>query len=706
MRFLLLLFCLNVSFAYCQDLGSAELLINPKKTYECVEIGVTTSDHINQKIQNFIEGNNNPDSILNPFLDWEILIQATFTNTNSLKKIQRQGFYFKDFQRNSIKNTWEEIAHKYPFRIRFAADEIGYWKCDVVLKIKDISSWDTTLVFEIIENGENGFVKLTEDNKNFQRNGSVIIPIGVNLPHPYVGNNLLYSLNPAEKLNVDAWELFQNDVINYAKMGGKYYRFFMGPSASDIEFEKLGNYLSRLNYAWEIDQMIQTCEKTGMLVDFNMMLHTPLMTAGDYYQYRWDYMDFWPDQKAWPYKDPNVKYCYAQFLNSKKPSDMFSNQETLKYIKQRYRYMVARWGYSSAIMMWEPVSEPWHINQNGYTHETPYDNESGDLERKVMHQFHKEIANYIKNQLQDQNHLIGAVGRFPVEPNNVFSHPIFEVGYNDSTWFDKNIDVISISYYTSSPHKSILSKKGNDNNSCEKGENSMYCTIDKLHKMYGKPVFFAESDHGDNTYICSNMKGNKLDLMRYPISGAAGHFIWAAFGYSYKDNFYEIDERDNWQEVVLAERFFNQNENISIISNYSVQGREKRHFENSIKETKCHEYFVDYAKDNALGYVYNKTFNVHTIRELDNRLADDPCFLKDISLQKKMPISWKPNKLTIQGLIPMRKYILTFYNFENGDFENAFKIKANIFGNTKLIHPILIDTNNYSPFYWYRIQKI
>lgn len=675
--------------------------------YEKVEVGVAPPKILLQQINNFLQNNDvSKHESVNPFLEWELDIRAVFTHIESGKKIVRPGFYYRAMERDERINSWKDIDNNYPLRARFASDLVGKWECSIQLFVHEKTLYTSNPTsFEITTSDNPGYVGLTENNLYFQRGGEVIIPSGINLPHPYMGNNMLYSLYPDEKLKMEAWKMFNDDVQRYANEGGKYFRFFMGPSASDIEFEELGNYYARMNYAWEIDKMLEICESKDVLIDFNMLLHTPFMVAGDYYQFRWDYSNFWPDPKAWPYKDPNPVYCYAKTFNSKTPSDMFINPKAMRYIKQRYKYMLARWGYSTSIMMWEPMSEPWHINENGFDHSTPYDSKEGDLERKAVHLFHKEIAKYIKHDLGD-NHLIGAVGRFPVGDNRIFSNPKIDgIEYNDSTWFDENIDVISISYYTPSPEKSLLSKPGKSALDCEEGENSIYCVVKRLNDVYNKPVFFAESDHGDGTHVCSSMKGNKIDLMRYPISGAAGHLIWAAFGYSYKDQKYEIDERDAWKEAILSEQFFNSDFGKMIFSHKSTQGREKSRIRRSTKYIKNHEYIITKDQQNGIGYIYNRSFNVHTAGSATNETIQEgsPCYISEPDYQIAQEITWKPNKMTLEGLASRQRYVLRYYDFENGRFVNEFEIRANLFGKAKLVHPVLGTTASENPFYWYQL---
>ena len=236
----------------------------------------------------------------------------------------------------------------------------------------------------------------------------------------------------------------------------------------------------------------------------------------------------------------------------------------------------------------------------------------------------------------------------------------------------------------------------------------MYCVIHRLNEVYNKPVFFAESDHGDGTHVCSSMKGNKIDLMRYPISGAAGHFIWAAFGYSYGDQEYAIDERDAWKDVILAEEFFNSAQGNLIFTEKSLQGRERSSIRGSSKPLKNHEYILTEDRLNGLGYLYNRSYNVHTAGSATNEVIAEgsPCYFDESDYQTAQEITWKPNKMSLEGLAARQRYVLRYYDFAQGRFVNEFEIRANLFGKAKLVHPTLGTTASENPFYWYLIAPL
>lgn len=681
------------------------------KKYSKFELGFSLPVELKKSIDDYLYSPKFNRAGINPFVSWDLDVTATFSHRTSGKNFSVDGFYYREMKRNLVSNTWTDENTQYPIRIRFSPPNVGNWTVKVIVKVKGMDKYESqTLTFNVIDSNNKGYVQVHENGRYLERGGEVIIPTGNNIPLPYVKNNLLYSKRD-ESLNVAAWIEFQELVKRYALEGGEYFRFFLSPAATDFEFEEVGYYYDRQNFAWEVDKMIELCEREEVLIDFNMMLHTIVMQLGDYYQYRFDYTNDWPDQDVWTLKNGNRPSGYSKLLNSNMPSDMFLEEESMKYLKERTRYIIARWGYSTAISMFELLSEPWHVDEDGLNHYVPYDSLSreGDKARKAAYNYHHVMAGYIKDSLKHRNHILAAVGKFPVGSTATFSHQVYnENQYVDSTWFDENIDVLSISYYTPHPDKMILSKKENDNNNCEDGENSYACVIERLLNTYEKPVIFGESDHGDGTHNCSGLHAIQIDIMRYAFTNAAGHYVWAGFNYSDGSESNEIqDERESWPGVIASNDFFNSNWQTELYENYGLQGREKSSFKGSDEELVEHQYIINESKDRAAGYVYNKTFNVYTATgELESGIdPESRCYINIPEFRIPTTITWKPQRLKIEGLKSWKKYRILFYGYMDGAFLNEVEVRSNLFGKLKLVHPTLEADKHKNPLIWYRVEE-
>ena len=92
---------------------------------------------------------------------------------------------------------------------------------------------------------------------------------------------------------------------------------------------------------------------------------------------------------AWPLNPWNIKR--GGFLNS--PGEFFTDERARELTRRKYRYFVARWGYSPAIMAWELFNE---------VHWT--DAYSSGNEEQVA-QWHAEMADYLR-KIDPNQHLV------------------------------------------------------------------------------------------------------------------------------------------------------------------------------------------------------------------------------------------------------------------------------------------------------------
>ena len=704
---------------FCQ-LSSPEKInlefINQEKTGVAqnnrLELGVTLPDSILKLIEVYMNGKPNQREGLNPFMSWDINVKAHFTHIESQSKFSAIGFWFTDIEKNQEKNKWDQIETDHQFRIRYAPANLGEYTVHLSVLINNQLEYITDeVLFKVVGSNFKGFVTLNDTTQYLERDGKTIIPTGANLPFPSNKNNLMYSLDKDETLDLAAWEEYSRMVKDYVLAGGEYFRFFMHPSSTDIEFEEVGYYQDRQNFAWEMDNIISICEQNNTLIQFNLMYHSYFMKLGDYYQFKYDYANYWADPAAWPYKDPNFPSGYSKLLNSVTPSDMFLREKGMRYLKERTRYVMARWGYSTSISSFELLCEPWHINENTHVGESPYNELSakGDTARKAVYEYHKQIGSYIKDTIKYNNHLLSAVGRFPVGKTAIYSHSTDEVpGFIDSTWYLDNIDFISISYYSSSPAK-LIHSKSNRNNEFGVDENSMANTIERLRRTYSKPVLFGESDHGDGTHECSDYQGHTIDVMRYPFSGAIGHFIWGAYTVSgeLRANGLIRDETTSWAKIFGAKDYYNSDWFLDLINNKIALGREKNQFRSSEKDIVEHQYIIGNNQEVAAGYVYNRTFNVQTAGAIGKELLmENTCDRLDSNYTTPIAISWRPNRLKVVGLQFFRKYRVLFYGYFDQSLLLQIELRTSFFGKLKLTHPLLFPEKSRTPLLWYKIEKL
>jgi hypothetical protein len=542
--------------------------------YEKLELGVDLLDDIQDKIDAFIVDEDDPNGI-NPFLEWEIDVQAVFTHTSSGAVRNVDGFFFEEFTRNiqpyiltemepfdynTWGGTWEKNEYnQYPFRIRFAPPELGVWECDITVTTNTGTYTYPSFHFNVIPSGNLGYVRVGDNNRFFARGNSTFMPIGPNFAWP----RTYAQLNPSDHAilqdsiigkeqhqNVTAplqtFLNYEGNLLDLASKGANSFRYIMCPWSGDIEFEKLGNYYDRLHIASEIDKMVGLCETNDLTIYFNMSVHYPLesnpfgirhwdWSAGNEYYNERIYDPLTGCYTYVPYfHSDDTPYCYH--INDEftldKPEEFLTHEDAQKYYEQRLRYIVSRWGYSTAIGMWELFSE---ANQIGAMHtnggdnkkyrEYPYKDEAisnnmdcvdfnnniytaSEMRLNVM-AWHSRMSDYIKNILDDPH---------PISASYAGRSRLPDLTHNLS-----NIDYVSENRYNNG--------EGNETGGYLNWFHGMIGPTGLLTNLegHGKPVVFPENG-------INNISGcdiDRLELLRTTwmnaFSGLAMGMDWSAW---------------------------------------------------------------------------------------------------------------------------------------------------------------------------------
>ncbi len=371
---------------------------------------------LQSEIDNFLswnQGNLSTGKVgLNPFIEWDIDVEATFTHTISGTVRKVDGFYTSDYNRSSVVPTdykephsggisilgysWTEISSGRGFMVRAALPDTGVWNCTVEIKVNNGSVTYSSPGFSIIvgDSDNKGYMYIGSSNSRFRLGDEPFNPVGQNLV--FAGNHRLDSnswIGPHDYSSSLCYEEWFDEILDrYTTYGGNYYRMFLAPTEGDIEYEKLGNYFDRLHYAQEIDQTIEHAEQNDIKIHFNMMIHFPLEYDSPFVRKDWSFTDI-----EWCYKDN------AQ-LGLSLPTEMMTDSLANEYWMQRLRYIISRWGYSTAIGAFQLMSEINNIGVDAPLNYNPY-NSLANVPSEVA-AWNGKMANYIKNELGHWDHLV------------------------------------------------------------------------------------------------------------------------------------------------------------------------------------------------------------------------------------------------------------------------------------------------------------
>ncbi|MFN6944181.1 MAG: T9SS type A sorting domain-containing protein [Cytophagaceae bacterium] len=205
--------------------------------------------------------------------------------------------------------------------------------------IDDDGTWySATVLVNAEASAEKGFVRIDPSNQQFMRhdNGDPYYPIGVNL-----GWNSGHTL-------ADSYEYYLSNLAPNNANWGRYWLTDFARQALEWSsghwsnwYNGLGRYSQQA--AGVLDAVMDQCADRGMYMQLVFQHHGQFSTTTDAQ---------WADN---PYNTANGGY-----LNN--AGEYFSSAVAREQTKKQYRYIIARWAYSSNILAWELFNEVEYTN--------------------------------------------------------------------------------------------------------------------------------------------------------------------------------------------------------------------------------------------------------------------------------------------------------------------------------------------------------
>lgn len=693
--------------------------------FEKWEMGIKLPEDLQVKVSNFVKNVNVPSyQKINPYLEWEIRIVTTFKHELGETR-QVDGFYFVNIDRDPDNDYWINQGTAYSFRVRFAPPLLGKWSYNTQIFVQNkLYKESLTGQFNVVSSTNPGFVGRHKNGQNlaFGSSDSLFFPVGDCLAFPNGEDDWIINYGVQtpfmQHFKMHYWTDYLANVERFAKKGGRYLRFIVNPVYSDVEFEKLGDYTDRMPFAYEMDQLLDLCKKYGIYVHFNLRHHTTIYNQSNYGFFHWDFEPGSPRMKS-NWRDPEP-YAYYKLAKNGKPSDNVNDSIAMNFQKQRYRYLIARYGYSTNISCFEIMSEPQHMDgyfstyiDNGidaddiaYEPAMVSDSSDGVVARKAIYSYHQQISRYIKHHLKHQNHLLSAVGTmgkyFTMSPNGE------GFTYNDSTMFIPEIDIISISTYSGVPVKYLIAKSnklGKDGMyTVDPDENSYYKNIQYIRDVMNKIPMIAETGTGSGFNTCSYDSLFRWDALKFAFTGVAGLNLWDGYDYS-TEAMRTKNDLVYYPAIAKVYQFMNSTFAAAMFREPWIQGRWR--FEgNKLDDVKEIQFYRSVSGSYVFGYIANNTYNVRTLAQDSNSV----CFSVGMNKQYEQfeVLSdcsrrwWGCKRAFLQGLKPRTNYRLVWYDFNLKQKETSI-IQTDKKGSWKMYHP---DLDWESPMYLYFLEEI
>jgi hypothetical protein len=204
--------------------------------------------------------------------------------------------------------------------VRFAPNETGVWR--VTVKVRDTQGEAVSKPRQVTvtESAHHGFLGLASNKRYWQYSDGA----------PFYGVGMWYN---------DAYELFDRGLITESGLdelkrhGANFISFYHTP------LETMGTGLGRYdeNRAGRLDQIFEWCEQRDMNISWNIWFHSNI------------------SEEVWG--GGNARYRNNPYRQVAPAEQLFTSEEAWKYMTRLHRYMVARWGYSRALMLWFVIDE-------------------------------------------------------------------------------------------------------------------------------------------------------------------------------------------------------------------------------------------------------------------------------------------------------------------------------------------------------------
>ena len=243
------------------------------------------------------------------------------------REITVDGFFGRSFNYAAGANEFTETGAA-GFKIRFTPRQPGAWRFQVKVyennSLTYSSPWTSFTCTP--ESGKKGFIRISTKESLFMEfeDGAPFFPCGLNMAWPDKGG-----------LD-DYWRWLGK----FKENGGNYIRVWTAPWSFELEWTDTGlkNYDLRQKQAAMLDELVSYAEREGIYIQLCLVPHVEFSTKNS------------PQWSKCPYNSANGGPLG-------RPQDFFTSIEARDIFKNKLRYIIARWGYSPSIFVWEVFNE-------------------------------------------------------------------------------------------------------------------------------------------------------------------------------------------------------------------------------------------------------------------------------------------------------------------------------------------------------------
>ena len=258
-----------------------------------------------------------------PFDADQIAVDAEITPPSG-RALRVPAFFYQDFDLHAGAADHSETftGGTTEWRARFAPEAAGKYVMRLLARDRSGSVQSPAVAFTVVAAPDHGFLRVSKSDPHYFefQDGTPYFAVGENMVHGSIAE-------------YDDW------LGKLQAHGGNYGRLWVGYPAG-LEVAPRGEY--RLDIAWKFDKILELSARHGIYQKICIDYIRVISPRGAPRQ------TFDPEDNA--YSVSNGGPC-------RNMRDFFVLPEARRMFKNRLRYMVARWGYSTHIMAWELWNE-------------------------------------------------------------------------------------------------------------------------------------------------------------------------------------------------------------------------------------------------------------------------------------------------------------------------------------------------------------
>jgi len=277
---------------------------------------------------------------------------ASYANPYNPEEIDVHAYFLSPEGDTTWVNTfYDNYNNKDEWKVRFSPYLVGEWEYQVFAKDVDGTGENVKHTFTAIESDYHGCLNVSPDNPHYlvYHDGTSFYGVGAYYPWG---------------VNTEGLNLLEESGVNiFGYWNGNYDNGGNGGGIHQIESARTGIGYYDQDKCARVDEILNWAEARDLKMMFALWPHDVL------------------DKNVWGYNgwEENAfkEICAA--------SEFYSDSLSWEYQKKLYRYIIARWGYSRSMGIWEIVNE---INgTDGWA----YGNHSAVLEWiQKVHSYFKE----------------------------------------------------------------------------------------------------------------------------------------------------------------------------------------------------------------------------------------------------------------------------------------------------------------------------